>query len=401
MRRAWMVMWAVYFASIAVVINQFKVPPMMDILLKELDITMAQGGWMMSIFFVAGVLLALPAAFANDKFGPKTTGMIALACTAMGSLIGGFSESLEILLIGRIIEGIGLGVIAVVAPAVIAMWFPPEKRGLPMGIWASWVPVGSFIMFNLAYPIQSYLGWHGVWWFGTVVAIVALIYYAMVVTTPPKETLNVKKERGNAPTQEWTMIQGLKQPNAWLLGLAFAGFGFATNGFTSFAPQYFIQAHGVLGEKANFYTSLTPMMSIFSTIIAGWVIVKLRNTKLVLVVGTCLATVLYAFAFLLPSASWIIPMMLLLGFVPGFVATANFTLAPETMPTPALAGIALGINNLLFNLGSFFGPPIIGNVISQGNWSAGTYPIVLALLVTVATSLFLYRRFSKSEYQLL
>lgn len=397
MRRAWMVMWAVYFASLAVVINQFKVPPVMHILLKELDITMAQGGWMMSVFFVAGVLLSLPAAFFNDKFGPKTTGIIALACTAMGSIIGGFSVNLEILLIGRIIEGIGFGVIAVVAPAVIAMWFPPEKRGLPMGIWASWVPVGSFIMFNLAYPIQSYLGWHGVWWFGTVVALVALTYYAIVVTTPLSETMNVNKERSKAHNQIRTMIEGLKHPNAWLLGLAFAGFGFATNGFTSFAPQYFNQVHGVFGEKANFYASLSPMMSIFSTIIAGWVIVKLRNTKLVLVVSAGLTMVLYAFAFRLPSASWIIPTMLLMGFVPGFIATANFTLAPETMPTPALIGFALGINNLLFNLGSFFGPPIIGNVISQGNWSSGTYPLALAFLVTFFISLFLYRVLNKSK----
>lgn len=388
-RKAWLVLWATYLASVVITINQFKVSAVMNLLMKELNITMVQGGWLVSFFSVAGILLALPAAYGNSKLGPKKMGMIALGCTALGSAIGTVSTNFKVLLVSRIIEGVGVGLIAVVAPAIIAMWFPPDKRGLPMGIWASWVPVGNFLIFNLASPISSYLGWHGVWCFGTFTTVVALAFYGYVVTSPSHEDRDLK-ENLNKENTAFSFIDGLKKPLPWVLGLAFAGIGgFAGLGYSSFAPGYFIEVHGVTSEKANFYTSLIAVMSIFSTVVAGWVIVKTKKTKLLMVISAMLTTLLYGFAFALPSKAWIVPIMLLMGFVQGFFATANFTLAPETVPSAALSGVALAVNNLLFNAGALMGPPIIGCFIGNGNWSAGRYPILVIMIFTVILSIVL------------
>ncbi|MFY9140544.1 MAG: MFS transporter, partial [Thermacetogeniaceae bacterium] len=147
-RKAWAVMWVVYLAGVAIALNQFKVPPVMQALLDSLQVDMATGGWLMSVFSVAGVIFALPAAFLLGRVGPKASGLVALGCTIIGSIIGAFAQGAGILLFGRIIEGIGLALIAVVAPAVISMWFEPQERGLPMGIWSTWVPVATFVMFN-------------------------------------------------------------------------------------------------------------------------------------------------------------------------------------------------------------------------------------------------------------
>ena len=74
------------------------------------------------------------------------------------------------MLIGRVIEGLSVTLIAVVAPTAISMWFRSGERGLPMGIWATWVPVGSVLMFNSAYPLAEAQGWRSLWWVGLAVA---------------------------------------------------------------------------------------------------------------------------------------------------------------------------------------------------------------------------------------
>jgi hypothetical protein len=38
------------------------------------------------------------------------------------------------------------------------MWFDPQERGLPMGMWAAWVPVGNVIMLNAAHPLLLSFG---------------------------------------------------------------------------------------------------------------------------------------------------------------------------------------------------------------------------------------------------
>ena len=192
-RKAWAVMLAAYLAGIAIALNQSKVPPAMQVLLRDLHMDMATGGWLMSAFAVAGIVLGIPAAFVLVKLGPKIAGLIAIGCTMLGSIFGALATGPALLLGGRAIEGIGLGLIAVIAPAVISMWFPPEKRGTPMGVWASWVPVGSFIIYNLATPLLGSFGWQGIWWFGAAFALLAFVIYAVTVSAPPateRRTIN-------------------------------------------------------------------------------------------------------------------------------------------------------------------------------------------------------------------
>src|SRR5512134_3905855 len=128
-RKAWAAMLAVYLAGVAVALNLSKVPPVMQVLIEQLNVDTTTGGWLMSAFAVAGLILGLPAAVMLGRWGPKISGMIALGCTILGSTLGALATGPAGLLAGRAVEGVGMGLITVVAPAVISMWFPPEQRG--------------------------------------------------------------------------------------------------------------------------------------------------------------------------------------------------------------------------------------------------------------------------------
>jgi sugar phosphate permease len=173
------------------------------------------------------------------------------------------------------------------------------------------------------------------------------------------------------------------------LAAGFGGFGFANAGFVTWAPSYLTQAHNISPELANFYVSLSPMVAIISTVIAGWAIDKLQRPRAMLVISSIITCLLYGYSFLLGSAGWIVPWMLMLGFFPGFFATTTFTLAPEAVASPQLAGLAMAVLNLLFNVGFVLGPPVVGGIVNnaQANWGAGSIPLTSALSISIATSL--------------
>src|SRR5512137_911364 len=100
-RKAWAVMLAAYLAGIAIALNQSKVPPVMQVLLRDLHMDMATGGWLMSAFAVAGIVLGIPAALVLTKLGPKIAGLIAIGCTLIGSIIGALATGPGMLLGGR------------------------------------------------------------------------------------------------------------------------------------------------------------------------------------------------------------------------------------------------------------------------------------------------------------
>ncbi|MDR0499760.1 MAG: MFS transporter [Coriobacteriales bacterium] len=151
--KAWLILAVVYFASIMAPLSQFKIPPLATWLFAaygSYGLDNVSFGLLMSSMAIVGCLLAFPAAFITRRIGLKATVLLSLACLAIGNALGAAITELGALMIGRLIEGIGIGLIGVAAPACVSVWFPEKSRGKALGIWATWVPVGIIVMFNLA-----------------------------------------------------------------------------------------------------------------------------------------------------------------------------------------------------------------------------------------------------------
>jgi MFS family permease len=123
-----------FLAGVVVATNRFKVPPLMSDLMADLQVDMVTGGWFMSVASLAFVFLSIPSAYLLARLGLKVTGLIALGCTIAGTVVGALATNAATMLLGRTVEGIGGGLLGIVAPAAISAWFEPQERGLPMGV---------------------------------------------------------------------------------------------------------------------------------------------------------------------------------------------------------------------------------------------------------------------------
>lgn len=137
-RTAWVIVVIAFLGGLALASAQNKVPPCIDVVMAYFNIGETDAGWLTSVFTIMGMITAIPASWLLRKFGAKKIGVISLLCAAVGSALGAFSTELWMLMATRVLEGVGVGMIAVVGSAIISMWFPAEKRGLPMGVWGSW-----------------------------------------------------------------------------------------------------------------------------------------------------------------------------------------------------------------------------------------------------------------------
>lgn len=375
-RRAWTITLIVFLAGVALAVAQNKVPPCILTLMEYFEINMATAGLLSSIFSIMAMATAIPAALILTKLGPKKCGMIALGCAIAGSFIGVFSSTLTSLFISRIIEGFGVGVIAVVGPALISMWFPPEKRGLPMGVWGSWQMVAQAGTFFVGNFLTIRYGWQGLWWFGIVVLIIALILYTLKVTSPPNEV-----NFADVQAEGILLREGFKSRSAWFMGGAALCFCFSCFGFCTWIAPYWSQAFGWDIDIANKYVSIIYTLEIGMVIAVGWFLDRVTDRKMVGKIAFVLYAIILFVSFRISSPKLIIPFIILYPLLEGAIPTAFWTMIAQTTEKPELAGIAIGILGLLQNLGMVLGPPITGAVIENYGWATGTIPITISALI--------------------
>jgi predicted MFS family arabinose efflux permease len=379
------ILFVVFLASVAAPLNQFKVPPLMPVLMETFRLNLSQAGMLMSVFAFTGLILALPAGIILQKLGPKVVGLIAVGCLVIGSAWGALANSFGWLLASRVLEGVGLGLIAVAGPASIALWFPRERQGTPMGIWATWVPVGSVVMYSLAPALATLAGWQAVWWAGAGFALIAFVLYWLLMRLPPSLANDQRHEqKGLVNNTSPKLGTALANRNIWLLALQFGCFNLVFIAFGTFFPTFLSEERDYSLAQAAFIASVSTIMVLGSAPLAGWLSDRIGSRRFVFAIPLLIIAGMMVLPFNLTG--WTLyAFMVLLGLIAGAVPTATFAAAPEVMGNPQLAGIGLAIVALGQNLGMVIGPILFGRFVESMGWAtAGYWLIPVCILGFVA-----------------
>jgi MFS family permease len=364
----WLMLFIVLLASVAAPLNQFKVPPVMPLLMEAFRQPVGAAGLLMSVFAITGGILALPAGFIFQRLGIRATGSLAILTLALGAMGGAVSWNFASMLASRFIEGAGMSLISILAPAIIALWFSEEKRGKAMGIWAVWVPLGTLIMFLLAPLIAERWNWRSVWWFGGYYTIfVGLLFFIVITKSGGKPISQGIPSPGIRMTRKDSKSV-LTNCRLWLLSFLFGCFNFAFIALVTWAPTFLTEQRGVSMADAASRVSLLSLLAIFSCPTAGWVSDKIGSRKIILVWPMVLMGSLFPFLFGAERETFIL-LAIVLGFVSGFVPTGVFAGAVEVAGDERLSGMAMAVIQIGQNVGMLLGPLVVGWMIeSKGGW---------------------------------
>ena len=412
-RRAWAILAVTYFASICAPLAQFKIPPLADWLFANfapVGLDGATFGMLMSSMAIIGCILAFPAAFVARKMGLKGTVIFSLVCLAVGSAMGALANSIALLLVSRLIEGIGIGLIGVAAPTCVSIWFPPRRRGLALGLWATWVPLGCVIIMNVApamaggNPGVSLTGYTTVFWFCAIMSIVALVLFAAVFKLPEGESGDMGVEGSFKDSLPY-----LKNKYIWFLGIVFFTLCMCTLAIVNTYYQQFLIAQPPVGmgfsnQLAGSVTSIMMAFSLFFAPLAGGLSDRLApNKKRWIAFGAALALLIavpFGFRGGDGSIACLVIFVIIQGAAGAFVAGGCRPMAPMIMGGTAM-GATMGMAVLQFcqNLGQAIGSPVFGALMDAfgGGFFIPSLIVQIPMLVIGAIAAFVIKPFPEES----
>ena len=382
--RAWAVLAVTYLASICAPLCQFKIPPLASWLFPAFHgaLDAVSFGTLMSAISVIGVVLAFPAAFIARKVGLKNVILLSVACLGIGSAIGGISANLELLMVSRLLEGVGIGLIGVAAPSCVTIWFPRKMRGIALGIWTTWVPVGSVLAFNVVPALAIAGGWQLPFFAIAGVCVVAFVAFALVFTMPQGASADMGVEGSFKDSFKY-----LKNRRIWILGAVFFLFSFATIGIMNTYYNTFLETQlGMDAQRAAFLSSLIMAISIVAAPVTGRISDKVPIGHKY-IVGIVMMVILLPTAFFMFNSGsgamtimWVV--IVLQGVGGGMCGGSLRPMAPIIMPQTAM-GATMGMAVMQFcqNMGSAIGSPLFGAVMSSVGWEVSSLILQLPCYV--------------------
>lgn len=118
--------------------------------------TIDEANWIITSYMIANSCLILMSGWLENLLGRKRFLKIFIGIFTLGSLICALAPNLNLMVLGRLIQGIGGGPMTPVSQAILLAAFPPEKRGVAMSLYGLAVMVfailgptfGGFIVDN-------------------------------------------------------------------------------------------------------------------------------------------------------------------------------------------------------------------------------------------------------------
>lgn len=177
------------------------------------DSSLSTVGWVATGYLLA-VTLAIPfTAWAVDRFGSKKMWLIGLTLFVAGSLASGIAWNIESLIVFRVLQGFGGGMLDPIMLTLLARVAGPKRVGRVMGLMGIVIPLGPVLGPILGGLIIEGLDWRWMFLVNIPIGVLAFLLSLRIVPTDPP-----KSERSTTPLD----VIGLA-----LLGPAFAVLTFA------------------------------------------------------------------------------------------------------------------------------------------------------------------------------
>jgi MFS family permease len=129
-----------------------------------LRISTSSSSLVLSAYFAAFALLLIPGGELVDRFGARRLALVGLALFAVGAATGALAGNFVELLVARVVQGAGAGLVSPAALAGAVSGFPPERRGRALGIWGASAGMSNLLGPLLGGVLTVALGWRADWW---------------------------------------------------------------------------------------------------------------------------------------------------------------------------------------------------------------------------------------------
>ncbi|MBU7736767.1 DHA2 family efflux MFS transporter permease subunit [Staphylococcus aureus] len=182
---------ALLFGMFIAILNQTLLNVALPKINTEFNISASTGQWLMTGFMLVNGILIPITAYLFNKYSYRKLFLVAVVLFTIGSLICAISMNFPIMMVGRVLQAIGAGVLMPLGSIVIITIYPPEKRGAAMGTMGIAMILAPAIGPTLSgYIVQNYhwnVMFYGMFIIGIIAILVGFVWFKLYqYTTNPK-----------------------------------------------------------------------------------------------------------------------------------------------------------------------------------------------------------------------
>ncbi|MFZ0971767.1 MAG: DHA2 family efflux MFS transporter permease subunit [Solirubrobacteraceae bacterium] len=164
--------------------------------------------WTVNAYVLAYAVLLLTGAALGDRLGRKRMFMVGIAVFTVGSAAAALSPTIGFLIAARALQGVGAALVTPLTLTLLAEAFPPDRRGLALGVWSAISGIGVAAGPLVGGFLTQAASWHLIFWVNVPIglALIPLAGARLVESRGPVKHLD---------------LPGLVLVSAGLFGLVF------------------------------------------------------------------------------------------------------------------------------------------------------------------------------------
>lgn len=168
------------------ILNQTLLATALPPIMIDFQVTENTVQWLQSIFMLVNGIMIPITAFLIGKFTTRKLFIFAMSSFAVGTLLAAITPFFSLLLVGRILQGAGAGIMMPLLQTIMFLLFPVEQRGRAMGMFGLVIAFAPAIGPSLSGYLVDHYPWRSVFYVVLPIAIVIIIsaYFILKNITP-------------------------------------------------------------------------------------------------------------------------------------------------------------------------------------------------------------------------
>jgi MFS family permease len=357
---------------------------------SELALSDFKLGSLMTSFLVVYLCTAPIFGALGDRRSRPRLIALGVGIWSLATALSGFAVSYLTLLAARAVVGIGEAAYGTIAPALLADFYPADRRGRIMAIFFCAIPIGSALGYVVGGLIDAHYGWRTAFFVAGAPGL-ALAAVTLLLRDPPRGN----QDAGSGAPSARQGRTGLMATYARLLAnspyvltvLGYAAYTFAVGGLGFWMPAFLERVRGIPRAQATVsFGEIVVVTGFVGTFVGGWLgdysARFLRQGFLWVSAVATLIAAPFAWAALSSSTPTYYLVTMVVAQLLLFVSTGpiNAAIVNLTSPLERASAIAVSIFTIHI-LGDVLSPPLIGALSDATSLQQAVKIVPLAVLL--------------------
>jgi EmrB/QacA subfamily drug resistance transporter len=173
-RNKWLILGAAVFGLFMAILDASIVTIAVPTIEQALKTDIETVTWVLNSYNIVFAVLLIPAGRVADRFGRKKLFIAGIVIFTVFSLASGLAGHINVLIAARAFQAVGAAIMVPVSLAIVTVAFPPQQRGLAVGIWGAISGGAGAIGPTLGGLLTEYAGWEWIFFVNVPVGVLAV-----------------------------------------------------------------------------------------------------------------------------------------------------------------------------------------------------------------------------------